>query len=186
MSLALRVAITAPDLSAWRETVAPERLHAVLGRAYANLLQEHFRTRNAQPNAKGFPRTNFWSDVAKRTGFDSADADGATVVIADPRFALRLFGGVVRPRSAKSLALPLVPEAAGRSPREFADLFVLRSRILGRAFLATRESSGALRLLYLLAPSTNHTADPAALPDDARTSAALTATAESFLRRNLS
>lgn len=185
MSLAVRIAVTAPDLARWREGVDPARLHAVLGRAYAGLLQDHFRARNTRPNVKGFPRTNFWSDVAKRTGFASADAESATVVIADPRFALRLFGGVVRPRAAGALALPLAPEAAGRSPREFPGLFLLRSRILGRAFLATRESSGALRLLYLLTPSATHTPDPLALPPEGATAESLVSTAESFLRRNL-
>ena len=190
MSLALRIAITAPDLSGWRKACDPRELHEELGNEYARLLVEHFRAKNAKPNARGFPRSNFWNGVAGATAFDSADEKGATVKVSDPYgrpMLHRYFGGVIRPGAGrKALALPVRPEAAGVLPRSGAipDLFVLRSKSSGRAFLARREL-GALRLYFRLVPFVKQAADPTALPPESVTQDALTAHAETFLRLKL-
>lgn len=187
MSLAVKVAITSPDLAVWREAVNPVKLNAELGREYASRLKTYFELKDAKPNAKGFPRTNFWRTVADATEFESADESGATVAIggeAGRRFALRYFGGVVKPKTAKALAIPLRPEAAGKSPREIPDLFLIRSRTGDRAMLARRENA-ALRVYFLLVKSTTHEADPTAMPPADETQRELTEHAETFLRLKL-
>lgn len=190
MSLAVRIAISAPDLAGWRKACDPRELHEELGNEYARILVEHFRAKNATPNAKGFPRSNFWNGVASATAFDSADEKGATVTVSDPwgrQMLHRYFGGVIRPGPGrKALAIPMRPEAAGVLPRSgvIPDLFLLRSRVSGRAFLARRES-GALRLYFMLVPSVTQAADPTALPPAAATQDALTGHAETFLRLKL-
>ena len=195
MSISVRVAITAPDLSGWREAVDPAGVHKVLGLAYQDILVAHFRAKNRKPNAKGFPRANggrgFWDGVADKTAFDpatDADESGATITIGDKpgeHFALRYFGGPVTPKKAKYLAIPLTAEAAAaRRPREVDGLFLLRGRN-GNKFLARKTPAG-LERLFLLTKSTTHRPDPTALPPEAKTAATLSAKAEANIRRKLS
>lgn len=187
MSLAIRIAINAPDLAGWSKACDPRELHEELGNEYARILVEHFRAKNATPNARGFPRSNFWNGVAGATAFDSADERSATVKVTDPYgrpLLQRYFGGDIRPGPGrKALAIPMRPEAAGVLPRSgtIPDLFVLRSKSSGRAFLARREH-GALRLYFLLVPFVKQAPDPTALPPESDRQAALTAHAETFLR----
>lgn len=191
MSISVRIAITAPDLSGWREAVDPAGVHKVLGLAYQDILVAHFRDKNRTPNAKGFPRKNFWNTVAEHTVFDpatDADESGATVTLdGEPgrHFALRYFGGKVEPKKAKYLAIPLTAEAAAaRRPREVEGLFLLRGRN-GNKFLARKTPAG-LERLFLLTKSTTHLPDATALPPEAKTVATLSAKAEANIRRKLS
>lgn len=184
--IALKVAITAPDLSAWRDAVDPVELNEAVGQEFSSRLKSFFELKNRTPNAKGFPRTNFWRGIADATEYEegSADATGATVKISDGRFALRYFGGVVTPKKGKYLAIPLTAEAAAAgSPREFLDLFPINGRG-GNKFLARKIPSGVARL-FLLTTSATHRPDASALPPVAETEKALAAHAEEFLRLKL-
>jgi len=42
--------------------------------------------------------------------------------------ALLQFGGVIRPKRARALTVPIAPEARGRRARDFSDTFILRRR----------------------------------------------------------
>ena len=60
------------------------------------------------------------------------------------------FGCVIRPKTAKRLAVPLNKRARGRSPREFGDLFPIRSRE-GTLFLVRSKGSNQIEFMYWLA-----------------------------------
>lgn len=189
MSLAVKVAISAPDLAGWREAVNPVGVHKVLGTAYQDILIAHFRAKNGTENAKGFPRSNFWNGVADATAFEpeNADENGAFVTILDKpgrAMLLRYFGGPVTPKEKKYLSIPLTAEAAkARRAQEIPGLFLLNGRN-GNKFLARKTPAG-LERLFLLTKSTTHRPDPTALPDPAKTAATLSAKAEANIRRKL-
>ena len=61
-------------------------------------------------------------------------------------------------------------------------LFPIRSKILGKAWLATREG-GALRFYFRLVPSATIPADPRALPPVAELQRAIESRAEKELQR---
>ena len=90
------------------------RLHKVLAARLANELADHFRTRNAEPNKRGWSKTGFWGQVARSTGVTRADEAGAEVSVADQRFRIHVHGGTIKPTGGrKYLTIPLVPEARG-------------------------------------------------------------------------
>jgi len=76
--------------------------------------------------------------------------DGELLKIA----AVHEFGATIHPKSAKNLAIPLRPEAKGKSPRAFPDTFVLDNG--ENRFIAQNTGKGGKgkpKLLFMLLPS---------------------------------
>lgn len=144
-------------------------------------LQEHFRKRNQEPNRKGWPKQNFWARIRRSTAFAGATNSKATVVIADPAFAMKVYGGTIRPKEKRYLSIPMRAEAYGVRPGSglIEGLFALRSGS-GKLFLARREGQ-ALRLYYRLVKKVDMDADPRALPPQSQMDRALTEAAEDYL-----
>lgn len=182
------------------EGTGKRRLMAVLGRSAERVLRDHFLAREADsPNKKSWPRQHFWAGVARRTAFTEATADAATIAIAEPAIRSKVYGGVIRPREAKALAIPLQSLAYGQTPR--AGLIPgLRVIVLrGQAYLGTTHEAGAeetlspgqrrrkgakvsrLRLYYILKKSVTVRPDARALPTPSRVAEALTDTATDYL-----
>lgn len=156
----------------------------VAGRAIFNLLRLHFRQLEQQrPNKQGWPRQHFWSSV--RSSIQKPIVQGndtLKVTIAHAGVALRYFGGKVRPVVAKALALPAVPEAYGKSPRDFpnlgfaildgkpalveqkATLIKIRKRKAGLAITPVGQVGG--KVFFWLTGGTTHQPDPTVLPTD--------------------
>ena len=57
----------------------------------------------------------------------------------DERAAMLHFGGTIRPRTAKALAVPIHPDAQGKRPRDFADLDFIPRKGSGRPPLLVRK-----------------------------------------------
>lgn len=160
---------TLQALAAKLDAQGRKRLHAEMGGKVEDTLIAHFAARDQEPRQPGpFARNrikqNFWERIANVTALDSATEKQATVVVADRAILLKIYGGTVRPLTARALAIPMRQEADGLSPRDWPDdtffKFVSKS---GKAFLAKREGK-ALRLYYRLVASTRHRPDPRALP----------------------
>jgi hypothetical protein len=136
----------------------PRGLNAALGSRLADELQDHFRTRNSEPNRMGAPKTNFWQDVAEATSMIEATPTGATVAVAEVRFRVHLFGGVIRPTGGrKFLTIPLIKEARGLRVADYekqtgrklfrlpnTGVLVERSAAGGERFLS-KASTGVIR-----------------------------------------
>ena len=60
------------------------------------------------------------------------------------------FGATIKPKRAKRLAIPLSKKARGKSPREFNDLFPLRTAD-GMLYLVRNKGANKLEFLYWLA-----------------------------------
>lgn len=157
-------------------------LRAVMGRAGANELRKHFRKRNSRGNKLGGKRTNFWSRVAQSVNSPKHQGRDILVPINHPAIAQKVFGGTIRPTKAKNLAIPLVAEACGKSPRVF-DALTFAMTAGGTKLLGTKEAGGAIKALYVLKRSVNQRADPKALPKDAAVVRAVGKAAEIRLRR---
>ncbi len=181
--------LATPKLRALLDSVAPAQRRVLLGRLGKELevqLKAHFAQRDKEPNKAGFPRSHFWNrEVRQKTALRSFSADQATVGIASRPFRQRLRGGTIRPGPGKRfLAIPMRAEAYGVNPsaRTIPDIFVVRSKILGKAWLA-REEGGALRFYWRLVPSVHQEKDPRALPPIEDLRAALERRGESEIRR---
>lgn len=156
-------------------------LHAVLGKRAELELRDHFIARGDEPNRNGWPKQNFWQDIAKATALYDADEDRALVIIADGRFNQKYYGGTITPKEAKNLALPAIAAAYGESPLQH-DLTPLFRRVNGEArAIALQDRSGTI--WFWLVRSVTQEADEEALPDEDQFVAALTEEADDFFAR---
>jgi hypothetical protein len=140
------------------------------GRALRRL-KRHFRTRETSGDSKrarrGWPSRHFWAQIERSTQVLDVTERGAKLVVSDPRFPQKVYGGEIVPKRGRYLALPLRAEAyAAGSPREWNQrdrLRVIRSR-RGNLFLAEPLAGGGIRVQYLLRKKVNQRPDPQALP----------------------
>lgn len=183
--------LATPKLRAILGQLTPAQRRMMLGRLGKELerqLKAHFTQRDREGNKNGWPRQHFWSrEVRAKTALRDYDANKATVGIDSAAFRFKLNGGTIKPGPGKRfLALPMRPEAYGVLPRAgtIPGLFAIRSKVLGKAWLATREG-GALRFYWRLVPSVHQDADPNALPPVDQMKAALEKRADQEFQRLL-
>lgn len=161
------------ELKAARERVRNrERLGKIGANAVANRVKKHFRELNQRPSKSG-KKSNFWSQIRDSVQVITS-AEGAIVQINDPRFNLKYFGGVVTPKTAKALAIPLAPEFEGVLPSTFPrNRFIYLKSETGDnlGILAEHLGGGQIRAAYLLRKRTTHAPQADALPplDELRT-----------------
>lgn len=165
-------------------------LMAALGKQLEIDLRSHFLSRDSEGNKRGFPRSHFWrNQVAKHTALQTITDNSATVVISSPELAHKITGGIVTPKRAKALAIPLSPEAykAG-SARLFPRPLTMISRA-GKPPLLVETGiigkSTAWKLHYILLKSVKHKADPKALPPQAQLTSSILTRARAHLDRIL-
>lgn len=163
----------------------PERAFLVAGNAVANKLKTHFRQRNQEPNQEGWAKSGFWGQI--RDSVQVLQSPGVVVQI-DPRFNLKMFGGVVRPKRGKALAIPLHEEFKGVLPSTFSrDRFFFLPDQDGNnvGILAEALGDNRIRAAYLLRSSTTHQPDPNALPPMAALEAEALRAMSGFIQREL-
>ncbi len=217
MSVSVTVRMEGASLAGFavRAAVSPQRIAAlnrVMAERLADELKEHFLRRNQEPNKMSAPKSGFWADVAKATGVASADERGAVVSVAEERFRIHFYGGVVKPKTARALTIPLIKEARGMFVRDYErttgkKLFSLpgvnvlferaganadrstvgdqrgRTQVKGRTKAVGIRGRTPLRAVYALAKSARIRRDPDAIPDTAKLAAALAEEGEDFLAR---
>ena len=160
-------------------------LLAACGKRLEKSLRTHFLARDREGNKRGWPSRHFWNrTVRANTALATVTAEQATVAIAAPEFAQKLFGGTIRPKRGKALAIPLTAQAyAAGSPREGGIQGLFRPR--GRRFLAVRDAGGALRVQYLLVSQVTQAADPRALPPEQQMDDEIRAEADAWVARQV-
>lgn len=158
-------------------------------RAMSVTLIRHFRAKNAKGNAKGFARSNFWSQAADSVT-TRTEADAAIAEVRKEGVKLRLLGGTVRPKNGhRALAIPADPSVAGMWPSEYAGkgggakTFLLWREGENRGFIGTAVKGQAEpKVLWWLVSKTTHKPDPTALPDKAAMAAAVHRACKAVLR----
>ena len=149
----------------------PQGMLRTVAKRAEGMLKAHFRNRDANsPNKLGGQRTNFWAQVEK-TVVSEVDEAGGTVSlgVSHPGFAQKLYGGVIRAKSARALTIPVTAEAYGKSTKEFEGatglrLFFIKPNETG--LLATRlQGARGITVQYVLKGSVNQERDEKALPD---------------------
>lgn len=144
----------------------------VAGAAGERVVQDHFQKKdNDNPNKRGFSRKHFWGGLAAVTGPSEVRGSEAIVTIHDPAFNIHYYGGDIKPKRGKTLAIPATDRAyqAG-SPSEgvIGDLFVYHyqnSQGELRAALASGTKDNA-EVQYWLVPGVTVPKDDNALPED--------------------
>jgi len=135
------------------------------------LLQSHFQARDQTPNQLGGERTHFWLDVLKSTQIGPTDEGQSSVIVGDARLPQRVYGGTIRPKNCKMLAIPVDAAAYGRRPATFEMVTGLKLFCIsagGTVGLVTKGQHGYFGFgvwRYVLAYKVDQKADPQALPD---------------------
>jgi hypothetical protein len=145
----------------------PRRIYAAGGAAVRNRLVAHYREKQRTgPNKLGGKRTNFWLQVGRSVQIPQIGTDRVTVSINHPAIAQKVYGGDIRAKRVKNLAIPVDPEAYGRAPAVFEKETGLELSFVkanGKAFLSTSDAAG-FKVRYLLTPRVKQAPDPTALP----------------------
>jgi hypothetical protein len=183
----------------------PAALNADLGRRLANDLREHFLQRNLEGPRNQFnaPSSNFWADIRDAVNDAEVTADGASVTIAHPAIAQKVYGGTIT-ADGGYLSIPARLEAYGKSPRLFENLTAIffksgaaalistdisltradgseGKRERGKKYLGTLKESGLV--FYWLVKSVDQKPDPNALPTKEKLEEGLADTAEKHFER---
>lgn len=163
-------------------------LNEALGLRLAEEMQDYFLGRNAEPNKRSWPKQNWWAGVADATQLTEVNDEGATVTVAHREgFAIRVTGGTIVPRERKSLTIPNIPEAYGKSVAEFEQGTGIKLfRPAGARYLAfSEDNANSVTIAYFLVPRVNIPADPEALPPKELLADALLEEADDYLERSL-
>ncbi len=189
-------------------------LNKVLAARLSDELVEYLRRQNTRkPNRLGAVRTNFYSKVADATAVAEVNETGATVSIADSRFAIHVHGGTIKPVKAKMLTIPLVKEAHGLRASSYVKktgrkLFTIpgvkllfeeteegtqtlvnktegRTREDGASVAVTLAGRSRIRPVYALAESVTIEKDPTALPSDLALASILQEEAQDWVDRQI-
>ena len=158
-------------------------------RAMSNTLIRHFREKNLTPNAKGFKRSNFWSQAADSVTH-RVEGNAAIADVRKEGVLLRWKGGTVRPTNGRrALAIPADPSVAGIWPSEYAGkkggakTFLLWRKGENRGFIGTAvKGQKEPKVLWWLVSRTTHKPDPSAVPETSVMVAAVERACRSVLR----
>lgn len=180
-----------PRLRALERLLPSRPLMAAIGVASERVLRDHFTRRDQEPNQMGWPKQHIWARIMRSTALDRASisATSAKVVVSDPVFGMKVYGGTIVPkgtshrtgRPLRFLAIPMDAEAYGTSPKNRDDLrfsidpeygpvlikaeatLLRRGRTKGQKVLKQGKSVGGT-LLYRLIRRANIPADLKAMP----------------------
>jgi hypothetical protein len=171
MNVKLHLEVTSGDLlSRLRGLVASAVLTAEIAEAEVALFRQHLEEKNAQPNKRGWPKTNYYAQASEAT-FAQSDQTAAYVVVAQEGFRQRYFGGTIRPVTRQFLAFPVSASAYGKKPREFTlKVQYLKADIApeGRAgtYLVKNGASGQPVPYFRLVKKVTQQPDPTVIPSD--------------------
>ena len=143
-------------------------LNTAVGKAFEKTLRTHFRSLDRRPNKRGWKKSHFWQKIASDTVFAGADESKAVVAIGNSsgsKFAAKVFGARIRPKSGKKfLAIPAIEARYGVSPSSLdkSELQFRRTRRGG--LLGVIRADGTMQVHYWLVRKADTPRDPDALP----------------------
>lgn len=144
------------------------KLNTAVGKGFERTLRRHFRELDKRPNRRGWKKSHFWQKIAADTAFIGADEQKATVAVQNAsgrKFAAKVFGARIRPKSGKKfLAIPAIEARYGVSPSSLdkSELQFRRTRRGG--LLGVIRADGTMQVHYWLVRKADTPRDPDALP----------------------
>ena len=177
----------------------PTKLALVLGRAGVRLIKAHYRTLDAEfPNKLGGRRQHFWREVGDTVQSPVIGPASIRIAITHPIIAHKAgvgpAGGRIVPKGKKWLAIPVVREAYGLSPRSydtggsrkltFVKISDVKAVLLER-LAGARKGEKRWRVVYALRKEVNQRPFPRALPDREKLSAELGQAGTDYLKAQL-
>lgn len=143
-------------------------LNTAVGKAFEKTLRTHFRFLDRRPNKRGWKKSHFWQKIASDTVFAGADESKAVVAIGNSsgsKFAAKVFGARIRPKSGKKfLAIPAIEARYGVSPSSLDKNELQFRRTRKGGLLGQIRSDGTMQVHYWLVRKTDTPRDPQALP----------------------
>ena len=111
----------------------------------------------------------FGDEITQAWTTEGSDAEGAVISNDASFYRHKVLGGIIKPKKAKALTIPLVAEAVGRRAkdyeRKYNDLFMLKKDYgSGKNFLFEVKND-KIRAVYMLLKSVTQDPWPGALPD---------------------
>lgn len=177
-----------PKLPSWADnpSAVVQSMLEASARAMSNTLRKHFREKNRTPNAKGWRRSNYWSQVGESVT-TRVEGESAIAEIRKEGVWLRWKGGTVRPKPGhKALAIPADRSVAGVWPSEYRGVktFLLWRKGENRGFIAKSEKGRKEpRVLWWLVSKTEHKPDPTVVPETTVMQEAVQRACRSVLRQ---
>lgn len=151
------------------------------------LFQDHFRRLESERHRTG--GTNFYGRAALATT-GKATSDGATVSINQRGIAQRVFGGIIRPKEKKALAIPVHPDAYGKRAADPAWGDTLQfipgneERGVSIGILVRKQQADDFgTVMYVLRGFVKQDPDPTVLPRDEQVAETAIDTVRRFLER---
>lgn len=145
-----------------------QKLNAAVGRGFERTLRRHFRELDKRPNRRGWRKSHFWEKIAADTVFAGADDSRAVVSIGSdsgPKFAAKVFGARIRPKSGKKfLAIPAIEARYGVSPSSLDKNELQFRRTRRGGLLGVIRADGTMQVHYWLVRKADTPRDPDALP----------------------
>lgn len=181
MNLTIKVTLDGKNFLAMERTIAAivspsalRQLAMASADRVADAMRDHFLAKDTRGNKRGWPRSNFWQEMARATTRGTGEGAEADVIVGDRRLAIHVYGGEVRRREKRALTIPLHAMAKGKRVRQLeselgTDIFRLKSR-RGRTLPADSRGvlaakiNGRIVKLYALRTRVKIPRDPEALP----------------------
>ena len=143
-------------------------LNTAVGKAFEKTLRTHFRSLDRRPNKRGWKKIHFWQKITSDTVFAGADESKAVVAIGNSsgsKFAAKVFGARIRPKSGKKfLAIPAIEARYGVSPSSLDKNELQFRRTRKGGLLGQIRADGTMQVHYWLVRKTDTPRDPQALP----------------------
>jgi len=133
-------------------------VRTALGDEGKEMIKQHLYERDKTPNRLGGKRTHFYRQAGDSTN-SALTASGAVITVSKKGIRQRLKGGVITPKNAAYLTIPIHPDAHGKRAREFDNLFFVKG-------VLARPDGEGIEPLYALKKKVSQKADLTVMPTD--------------------
>jgi len=149
---------------------APEgrEIRNLVGYDIAEVTREHLYEKDKEPNKLGGKKTHFYRSAGDAVSHEVTNT-GAAISINQQGIRQRLEGGVITPKTARALTIPINARAHGKRAREFENTFILDKSDSGDpdtvGVLMQDTGGGRLDALFVLRRRAVQAPDPSVIPD---------------------
>lgn len=158
----------------------------LIGRDVSELIRDHLYKKDAQPSKHGGTSTHYYRGAGDSVHHELT-ATGTAVNVSQIGIRQRLEGGVITPKTAKALTIPISPRAHGKRAREFIDTFVIDLSDTGDpatvGMIVQETGPDSFDPLFILRTKVTQRADPTVIPDQRVIVSTASAAVMDFLNR---